>query len=135
MRTVIKCNTTMPTSRSEIFSTYFDNQPDVLIQIYEGERARTKDNNLLGKFLLSGIPPAPRGVPQLRVTFNIDVSGVLSVSASDETTARSTGITIAGDESRLSKEEIERMVQEAEKYKGKCLSLDFAVVLYFFSRG
>ncbi|KAF8667202.1 hypothetical protein AX14_006368, partial [Amanita brunnescens Koide BX004] len=127
MRTVIKCNTTMPTSRSEIFSTYFDNQPDVLIQIYEGERARTKDNNLLGKFLLSGIPPAPRGVPQLRVTFNIDVSGVLSVSASDGTTARSTGITIAGDESRLSKEEIERMVQEAEKYKGKCLSLDFAV--------
>jgi len=91
----------------------------VLIQVYEGERARTKDNNLLGKFELSGIPPAPRGVPQVEVTFDIDANGILNVSASDKTTGKSNRITITNDKGRLSKEEIERMVNDAEKYKAE----------------
>ena len=116
---VIDANTTIPTNRSLIFSTVEDEQTEVEINVYQGERDIAEENKLLGKFTLTGLPPSPRGVPQVEVTFDIDANGILNVSAIEKSTGKENKITITNDKGRLSQDEIERMVSEAEKYKAE----------------
>merc|ERR1719232_1271261 len=116
MTPLINRNTVIPTKKSEIFTTVEDNQAELSVAVYEGERPMTKDNHLLGEFELGGIPPAPRGEPQVEVTFEIDSNGILNVMAEDKGTGKSEKITITNDKGRLTEEQIEKMIKEAEMF-------------------